>query len=247
MRGWTADFAGFEILLLCSMDRAHVSGRSRLPAEPSPAATFATIAGRAIPPTGPGIASALALSAPAPDIASALAISAAATFPPRFASGRAPGTAAAALARAAAALARAAAALARAAAALARAAAALARAAASAPPSPQLASPFASPFAFAFAFRRRPLSSPFIVRRRLASPTGAGRADERRRWIATRDDDHDRWLCWHRDRVALDWSWVCGLPKKGLQRSQRTTQEQPYVAAGRAIGRTKVQVVSWGG
>jgi hypothetical protein len=113
--------------------------------------------------------------------------------------------------------------------------------------SQHLASPFASPFAFAFAFRRRLLSSPFIVRRRLASPTGAGRADERRRWIATRDDDHDRWLCWHRDRVALDWSWVCGLPKKGLQRSQRTTQEQPYVAAGRAIGRTKVQVVSWGG
>ena len=197
MRGWTADFAGFEILLLCSMDRAHVSGRSRLPAEPSPAATFATIAGRAIPPTGPGIASALALSAPAPDIASALALSAAATFPPRCASRRAPGAAAAALARAAAAP------------------------NASAPPSPQLASPFvvvvfASPFAFAFAFafafRRRPLASPFFVRRRLASSTGTGRFDERGRWIATRDDDHDRCLCWQRGRVALDWSWVCGLP-----------------------------------
>ena len=84
------------MVLLCRTGRAHVSGRSRLPAEPSPAATFATFAGRAIPPTGPGIASALALSAvapdiasalalsaPAPDIASALALSAAATFPSR--------------------------------------------------------------------------------------------------------------------------------------------------------------------
>ena len=75
MREWTAEFAGFEILLLCSMDRAHVSGRSRLPAEPSPAATFATFAGRAIHPTAPDIA--------------------AATFPPRCANRRAQGGAAA--------------------------------------------------------------------------------------------------------------------------------------------------------